>query len=104
MSETDLETAASEVGLPALIKPDHSVGARGITKVYSLEELKSYYPKISEKYGACTLQEFIDNPDYYYNVMLYRDSKGNYDNSVVIKIIRMYPIKAGSSSCCISVL
>lgn len=101
--ETNLETAACEVGLPALIKPDHSVGARGVTKVHSLEELKSYYPKISEKYGTCTLQEFIDNPDYYYNVMMYRDSKGHCDNSVVIKIVRMYPIKAGSSSCCLTV-
>ena len=103
LSEINLETAASEVVFPALIKPDHSVGARGITKVCSLEELKSYYPKISEKYGTCTLQEFICNPDYYFNVMLYRDSNGNCDNSVVIKIVRMYPVKAGSSSCCISV-
>lgn len=103
LSETNLEIAADEVGFPSLIKPDHSVGARGITKVHSKQELKSYYPKICEKYGACTLQEFIDNPDYYYNVMLYRDSKGNCGHSVVIKIVRMYPVMAGSSSCCISV-
>ena len=103
LSETNLEAAANEVGFPALIKPDHSVGARGITKVHSKAELMSNYPRINEKYGACTLQEFIDNPDFYYNVMLYRDSKGNCDNSVVIKIVRIYPVKAGSSSCCISV-
>ena len=103
LSQTSLEDVASDIGFPSLIKPDFSVGARGITRVNSMDELKSQYPKISEKYGSCTLQEFIDNPDYYYNVMMYRDSQGNCDNSVVIKIVRMYPVKAGSSSCCISV-
>lgn len=98
-----LDIVAHEIGFPALIKPDFSVGARGITRVNTLEELQSQYPRIYDKYGSCTLQEFIDNPDYYYNVMMYRDSQGNCNNNVVIKIVRMYPVKAGSSCCCISV-
>lgn len=103
LSQASLVAVAHEVGFPSLIKPDFSVGARGITRVDSLDELQSQYPKISEKYGPCTLQEYIDNPDYYYNVMMYRDSHGNCDNCVVIKIVRMYPVGAGSSSCSISV-
>lgn len=103
LSQSSLEAVAHEVGFPALIKPDFSVGARGITRVDTLDELKSRYPRVSAIYGSCTLQEFIDNPDYYYNVMMYRDVNGNCDNSVVIKIVRMYPVKAGSSSCCISI-
>ena len=103
LSEETIESVAFEVGFPSLIKPDFSAGARGITRVNSKEELKTLYPRIQEKYGSCTLQEYVDNPDYYYNVMMYRDSKGNCDNSVVIKIVRMYPVKAGSSSCCVSV-
>lgn len=102
LAETTLETAAQEVGFPSLIKPDHSVGARGITRVHSLEELQYQFPRVSQKYGSCTLQEHIDNPDYYYNVMMYRDAKGD-TTSVVIKIVRKYPVQAGSSSCCISV-
>lgn len=102
LTETTLETAAQEVGFPSLIKPDHSVGARGITRVHSLEELQSQFLKVSQEYGPCTLQEYIDNPDYYYNVMMYRDARGN-TTSVIIKIVRKYPIEAGSSSCCISV-
>lgn len=102
LTEASLETAAREVGFPSLIKPDHSVGARGITRVHSLEELKSKFIKVSQEYGPCTLQEFIDNPDYYYNVMMYRDKQGTI-TSAIIKIVRKYPIEAGSSSCCISV-
>ena len=103
LSHTSLETVARDIGFPSLIKPDFSVGARGITRVNSKEELKALYPKIQEKYGACTLQEFIDNPDYYYNVMLYRDKKGDMRHYAIIKIVRMYPVKGGSSSCCITV-
>ena len=103
ISEESLDSIAQKVGFPSLIKPDFSVGARGIARVDSLEELRLKFPAIQKQYGSCTLQEYIDNPDYYYNVMMYRDSQGKCDNTVVIKIVRMYPVKGGSSSCCISV-
>lgn len=103
ITEDTLEAAADHIGFPSLIKPDFSVGARGITKVNSLQELKQEYPNIRKHFNACTLQEFIDNPDYYYNVMLYRDANGQCRNCAIIKIVRVYPIGAGSSSCCISV-
>lgn len=103
ITEDTLEAAADHIGFPSLIKPDFSVGARGITKVNSLQELKHKYPNIKKQFNACTLQEFIDNPDYYYNVMLYRDANGQCLNYAIIKIVRVYPIGAGSSSCCISV-
>lgn len=98
-----LEEVVAEVGFPALIKPDYSVGARGITRVNSIEKLQEFYPSVSQKYGSCTLQEFIDNKEYYYNVMLYRNNEGKLLGSAIIKIVRMFPVGAGSSSCCISV-
>lgn len=103
LSEGTLEQAADEVGFPALIKPDYSVGARGITKVSSISELQERYPSVSHKYGSCTLQEFIENKEYYYNVMLYRDAQGKFLAYTILKIVRMYPIGAGSSACCITV-
>lgn len=103
LTEEMLEPVAKEVGFPSLIKPDYSVGARGITRVNTLEDLKRVYPIISEKYGTCSLQEFIDNKEYYYNVMLYRNKEGKILASTILKIVRMYPVGAGSSSCCITV-
>lgn len=103
INEDDLELSASYIGFPALIKPNYSVGARGITRVDTLRELKEKIPAIIEKYGDCTLQELIENLEYYYNVMIYRDGKGQILASAIIKIVRMYPVRAGSSSCCISV-
>ena len=103
LNNDNLAEAAQEIGFPALIKPDYSVGARGITRVNNLEDLKRHFPRIAKVFGSCTLQEFIDNQEYYYNVMMFRNSQGRILASVVIKIVRMYPVKAGSSSCCVSV-
>lgn len=103
LTDDMLEETAAYVGFPALIKPDYSVGARGITRVNSLEELKERYLQIHSQYGECTLQELIDNKEYYYNVMLYRNKEGKILAHTIIKIVRMYPVEAGSSTCCISV-
>lgn len=99
LNDNQLETSAEQIGFPALIKPDYSVGARGITRVDSLNELKEKFPIIQAKFGTCTLQELIDNQEYYYNVMLYRDRNGNFPAYVISKIVRMFPVNAGSSSC-----
>lgn len=103
LSGCNLERVANEVGFPSLIKPDYSVGARGITKVCNIEELREKFPLVNQKYGCCTLQEFVENEEYYYNVMLYRDGKGRFLAYTILKIVRMYPIGAGSSACCITI-
>lgn len=91
---------ASYVSFPSLIKPNHSEGSKGIVLVNSLDELKTRSPEIIAQYGECSLQEYISN-DHYYNLMVYRTAAGEYSNYVVLKILRYYPIKGGSS--CIAV-
>ena len=103
LTEHTYDDAIKKVGFPALVKPDFSIGARGITRVDTIDELKKVFPIVQESFGACTLQEFIDNKEYYYNVMLYRNAEGRFLAHTIIKIVRMYPVDAGSSSCCISV-
>ena len=61
LTSSNLQEAADAIGFPALIKPNISVGARGITMVYSLSDLQDKYDGILRKYGECTLQEDIDN-------------------------------------------
>lgn len=103
LNSDNLKESSDYIGFPSLIKPDYSVGARGITRVNNYLELKSKYPITSNTFGSCTLQEYIDNDDYYYNVMLYRDKNGIFLGHTIIKILRKYPINAGSSSYCVSV-
>ncbi len=97
----NIPTAAAYVGFPALIKPNHSVGARGITLVHNLAELNAQLPAVQQQYGNCTLQEYIDcGAQPYYNVMLYRSKDGDIVAHTIIEILRFYPIKGGSSSYC----
>lgn len=103
LTDDNYKSISSLIGFPALIKPNYSVGARGITRVDSIDDLYKLYPLVSGKYGPCTLQELVENDEYYYNVMLYRDSRGEFLAHTILKIVRMYPISGGSSSCCISV-
>ena len=103
LGDGTIEEFPKSAVFPALIKPNFSVGARGITRVNSLQELQEKLPEVVEKFGPCTLQEFIDNQEYYYNVMLYRDKQGKFLSYTIIKIVRMYPITAGSSSCCVTI-
>lgn len=96
----NMAQAAEYIGFPALIKPDFSVGARGITKVHNTKELYKSTPIILKQFGSCSLQEFIDNPDNYYNVMLYRYKDGTFAQHVIVEILRFYPISGGSSCLC----
>lgn len=99
----DLDKVALYVGFPALIKPNHSNGARGIVKVDNIVQFKSVAPSVIAEYGNSALQEYIHTKDYYYNVMLYRYADGRFANHCIIKILRYYPVKGGSSSLCVTV-
>ncbi|MFT0423371.1 ATP-grasp domain-containing protein [Bacteroides thetaiotaomicron] len=92
-----LKSVAEYVEFPAMIKPNLSAGAKGITKVENMEELEEQYPPIAEVFGACTLQQYVEQPDYYYNVMLFRKRDGETAASTVIKIMRYFPLKGGTS-------
>lgn len=99
----NIKEAADYVGFPALIKPSHSEGAKGIVLIRDIKELAEKLPAIKEQYGECALQEFINSKDYYYNLMLYRCKDGTYGNHAIIKILRYYPIKGGSSCLAVSI-
>ena len=92
-----LQSVADYVGFPAMIKPNLSAGAKGITRVNSMEEIQTVLPSLLESFGACTLQQYVEQPDYYYNVMLFRTKEGKTAAYTVIKIQRYFPLKGGSS-------
>lgn len=97
LSYDGLVYAAQKAGFPSLIKPNISHGARGIVKVSSLNELEEKYPHIRDQFGECTLQKFIEQPGWYYNVLIYRDRQGNTAGCSIIKIRRYFPLEGGSS-------
>lgn len=97
INPADLEDAAGYVGFPAMIKPNLSQGAKGIVRVDNAQELQAKFPGVFRQFGNCTLQQYVEQPDYYYNVMLYRDKNGLTAGWTIIKIRRFFPLKGGTS-------
>ena len=104
LSEENIESAAAYVGFPAIIKPNISAGARGIVLVHSIEDIRAKYPTIHQAFGECTLQHYINHSGVYYNVMLYRSTDGQIFGQTILKIMRYFPIKGGTSCYCETIL
>jgi D-aspartate ligase len=100
LSDYNLNDAANLVGFPSIIKPNFSSGAKGIVLVHNKFELNNIYPKIKTEFGQCSLQEYIKNSGIYYNVMMYRDSHDICHEPTIIKIMRYFPLKGGTSCYC----
>lgn len=100
LTQNENDSVVEKISFPALLKPAHSDGARGIKMVSSLDEFQQVAPQWLQTYGDCSLQEYIHDHDYYYNVMLYRYHDGSFAEPCIIKILRYYPISGGSSSLC----
>ena len=98
-----MKDAAGYVGFPALLKPAHGSGSRGIRLVHNLAELSDALPSIQAESGPCALQEYIDGHGEYYNVMLYRCKDGSWGNHAITRILRYYPVNGGSSSLCVTI-
>lgn len=97
INESNIDEAIKYVGFPSLIKPDFSMGARGITRVNSKNDITRVLKSLIDTYGSCTLQEFIVSNESYYNVMMYRGNDGSILATAAIEITRFFPIKGGSS-------
>ena len=99
LEENSLEDAIAYCGLPSLIKPNIGAGAKGITRVNSLEELKSLYPKIRNEFGASALQEFIPQTGDQFKCQIFRDKDGTIKGATTFIKHRYFPITGGTTSC-----
>jgi D-aspartate ligase len=97
-AEMDIEEIAGMVDYPVLIKPNISVGARGLTKVKDARELKELYPLVVARYGASTIQEFIPQTDLQYKAQYFLDRDGEVKAWVVYSKIRHFPLEGGVST------
>jgi len=96
LSGCDIGNIEKQMEFPALIKPNFSTGARGITIVNSISELRKKLPAIISTFGDCHLQEYIPPGGHQYKVELYVSNQ-KLINSAVIDKLRFYPPKGGSS-------
>jgi D-aspartate ligase len=96
--EMTIDEIAGMVDYPVLIKPNISVGARGLTKVKNAQELKELYPLVVARYGPSTIQEFIPQTDLQYKAEFLLDKSGKVKTWVVYSKIRHFPLEGGVST------
>ncbi|MDG5819755.1 ATP-grasp domain-containing protein [Natronococcus sp. A-GB7] len=90
----DVDSIASEVSYPALIRPRRSSGSRGIRRVDSPDELRSEYPSIASEYGTPIIQEFIEKTGYTTACVLLDDNQ-NEIASFSYERVKEYPLSGG---------
>lgn len=97
------EQAVKYVGFPMLVKPNISSGSHGIIYVDEKDDLRRAYESLQTEYGRFTFQEYIHHSGIYYNAMMFRTKTGNFLNTVVIQIMRYFPVRGGTSSFCLTI-
>lgn len=100
--EIDSDTLKS-FPYPALIKPNLTSGARGMTLVNNYNEFVEAYPRIHSEFGECHLQQYILPGGRQVKIQLFTDEYCNTLYSSAIWKQRYYPIKGGSSCCNITI-
>jgi predicted ATP-grasp superfamily ATP-dependent carboligase len=90
----DIDSIASEVSYPALVRPRRTSGSRGIRRVESPDELRSEYPSITAEYGTPIIQEFIEKTGYTTACVLL-DENQNEIASFSYERVKEYPLSGG---------
>ena len=93
-----LESIASGLEYPALIKPRVSSGSRGIVYVRDAGELFDMYPVVKAAYGEPIIQEYIgDDRKELAAAFLFNDSS-ELRAAVVWEKVHMYPVRGGPTA------
>lgn len=89
---------------PVMVKPVRGVGAIGVERFDSHEELRERYPSMKESHGDLIIQEFIA-PDgsMQYQAEAFVDEKGKMKVCLVILKPRFFPVKGGTSTANLSI-
>lgn len=96
--EMEIDQIAGMVDYPVLIKPNISVGSRGLTRVKDQRELKKLYPMVVARYGPGTIQEYIPQTDLQYKAEFFLGRNSEVKACVVYNKIRYFPLEGGVSA------
>ena len=84
---------------PVMIKPTRGVGAIGVIRYNSHDELSGDYESLKEKYGEMIIQEFIPQEGgMQYQAEAFLDEKSRLKACLVILKPRFFPVNGGTST------
>jgi len=98
-----LEEIVSKVPFPVMVKPSRGIGAVGLHRVDSVDELRRYYPVIRKRYGPLIIQEFIPLMETQFQAEAFCDADSKMKVCMVIGKPRFFPVTGGTSTCNITI-
>jgi predicted ATP-grasp superfamily ATP-dependent carboligase len=95
-SESEMEEALKNIGIPCLVKPRDSSGGRGIYKVETENELKQRFQEIKDDFGDPPLiQALVEGKEYCHTVVY---DHGHSGASGAYRNLHSYPADFGSGA------
>lgn len=88
---------------PAMLKPNRTTGGRGMVLVNSYQDFLDKYPELHQQYGDYHLQRYIPEGGRQVKIQLCVDAEGSMIAHSALHKVRWFPVKAGSSCCCVSI-
>lgn len=99
LNEETLERIGDLLEFPVMVKPVRGLGAIGVERFDSMDDLAGEYEAMREKHGELIIQEFIA-PDggMQYQAEAFLDEAGRMKVCMVILKPRFFPVKGGTST------
>ncbi len=105
LSKDSFKYVKDKLDFPVIVKPVGGVGALGVSRINSIEELEERFDKLNNEFGNLIIQEYIPVEDRnQYMAEAFVDNDGKMQVCVVIEKSRIFPVKAGTSSANVTVI
>ncbi|PWN07799.1 ATP-grasp domain-containing protein [Rhodohalobacter mucosus] len=101
---SDLNVVSEHLTFPVIVKPRKGIGAIGVTKVSSLEELKVKLTSMRKDFGELLIQEYIPfEQSEQYQAEFFLNGNQEICAGVIISKPRFFPVYGGTSTANLSI-
>lgn len=95
----DIESIIERAPFPVMVKPRCGIGAMGLHRLESKDDLRRHYQTLRERYGELIIQEFIPlEGGTQYQAEAFLDADSRLKVCMVIAKPRFFPITGGTST------
>ncbi|UCD30374.1 MAG: ATP-grasp domain-containing protein [Planctomycetota bacterium] len=96
--EEDLENIIAKASFPVMVKPRRGIGAIGLHKIDTPQDLRRHYRTLKERFGELIIQEFIPLEGGQYQAEAFLDTDSRMKVCMVISKPRFFPVTGGTST------
>jgi len=99
VDEENLEGVVANLPFPVMVKPRRGIGAIGLHRIETADELRRLYPLLEARYGELLIQEFIPlEGGTQFQAEAFCDADGRMKVCLVIAKPRFFPVTGGTST------